>query len=163
MIRSCRRPLASRLVGWNARPSSAGLDPVTLSERSSSPSSSNTNSLPGPLGAVGANPGTYTSPLVSVVMPSGFGEPPGSEAKRSTRPRSHAAASSGISARQASRNKAAREIADISPPRKIVGQSVPPTPQRQEGGPKKRTPDSGRSRAFALLLLILGLLATQLS
>src|SRR5207249_636167 len=103
------------------------------------------------------------SPWRSAVMPSGLKDPGGNDAKRSTRPRSHAAASSGISAKQASNNKAAREIADISPPRKIVGQSVPPTPQRQEGGPKKRTPDSGRSRAFALLLLILGLLATQLS
>src|SRR5713226_7535569 len=99
-----------------------------------------------------------------MVMPSGFGEPSGSEAKRSTRPRSHAAASSGTRTRHASRNKAAREIADISPPEDCWrGQSVPLTPQRQEGGPKKRTPDSGRSQAFELLPLILGLLAAQSS
>src|SRR5438093_2190794 len=61
------------------------------------------------------------SPWRSAVMPSGLKDPGGNDAKRSTRPRSHAAASSGIRAKQASRNKAAREIADISPPRKIVG------------------------------------------
>src|SRR5436309_8538902 len=104
-------------------------------------------------------------PRPSAVMPSGFGEPSGSEAKRSTRPRSHAAASSGTRTKQASRNKAAREIADIFPSPEDCwrGQSVPPTPQRQEGGPKKRTPDSGRSQAFELLLFILGLLAAQSS
>src|SRR5438094_7273147 len=103
------------------------------------------------------------SPWRSAVMPSGLKDPGGNNAKRSTRPRSHAAASSGTRAKQATRNKTAREIADISPPRKTVGQSVPPAPERQEGGPKKRTPDSGRSRAFALLLLIPGLLAAQSS
>src|SRR3989454_10448504 len=60
-------------------------------------------------------------------MPSGFGEPSGNDAKRSTRPRSHAAASSGISAKQASRNKAAREIADISPPGRSLARPVCPS------------------------------------
>src|SRR5205807_5096561 len=54
-------------------------------------------------------------------MPSGCGAPSGSEAKRSTWPRSHAAASSGTRKMQASRHKAVREIADISRPQKIVG------------------------------------------
>src|SRR2546426_9397689 len=98
-------------------------------------------------------------------MPSGFGEPSGSEAKRSTRPRSHAAASSGIRAKQASRNKAAREIADISPPQKIVGAASLSLQRRsvKKAVLKKRTPDSGRSQAFELLLFILRLLAAQSS
>src|SRR5229473_1464823 len=61
-----------------------------------------------------------------MVMPSGFGEPSGSEAKRSTRPRSHAAESSGTRAKQATRNKAAREIADISPPGRSLARPVCP-------------------------------------
>src|SRR5882762_9800989 len=61
------------------------------------------------------------SPWRSAVMPSGLKDPGGNDAKRSTRPRSQAAASSGIRTKQATRNKAARKIADISPPRKIVG------------------------------------------
>src|SRR5882762_10406084 len=60
-------------------------------------------------------------------MPSGFGEPSGSEAKRSTRPRSHAAASSGIRTKQTSRNKAVREIADISPPGRLLARPVCPS------------------------------------
>src|SRR6267143_7317498 len=61
------------------------------------------------------------SPWRSAVMPSGLKDPGGNDAKRSTRPRSQAPASSGIRTKQATRNKAARKIADISPPRKIVG------------------------------------------
>src|SRR6266851_7350870 len=60
-------------------------------------------------------------------MPSGFGEPSGSEAKRSTRPRSHAAESSGTRAKQATRNKAAREIANISPPGRSLARPVCPS------------------------------------
>src|SRR2546425_13119294 len=105
------------------------------------------------------------SPWRSAVMPSGLKDPGGNDAKRSTRPRSHAAASSGIRAKQASRNKAAREIADISPPRKIVGAASLSLQPRsvKKAVPKKRTPDSGRSQAFELLRFILGLLAAQSS
>src|SRR5882762_10100414 len=81
-------------------------------------------------------------PRPSAVMPSGFGAPSGSVAKRSTRPRSHAAPSSGISATQASKNKAAREIADISPPRKIVGAASLSLQRRsvKKAVPKKERP-----------------------
>src|SRR5207244_4485097 len=88
-------------------------------------------------------------------MPAGSGEPAGSEGKRSTRPRSHAAASSGIRAKQASRNKAAREIADISPPRKIVGAASLSLQRRsvKKRCPKKERPtpeEARRSRCYFL-------------
>src|SRR5882762_4857455 len=73
-----------------------------------------------------------------MVMPSGFGEPSGSEAKRSTRPRSHAAASSGIRAKQASRNKAAREIADISPPQLLARPVCPSNAAASRRRPPKK-------------------------
>src|SRR5947199_1300786 len=67
------------------------------------------------------------SPWRSAVMPSGLKDPGGNDAKRSTRPRSHAAASSGVRARQATRNKTAREIADISPPGRSLARPVCPS------------------------------------
>src|SRR2546425_1394829 len=95
------------------------------------------------------------SPWRSAVMPSGLKDPGGNDAKRSTRPRSHAAASSGIRAKQASRNKAAREIADISPPRKIVGAASLSLQRRsvKKAVPKKERPtleEVWRSRCYFL-------------
>src|SRR5262245_20348917 len=62
-----------------------------------------------------------------MAMPSGFKAPAGSVAKRSTLPRSHAAASKAVRKRNASRNNAVRVNAGMtsSPGRFLTAQSVP--------------------------------------